>query len=57
MGILNIDLNNNNLDNNFKKDYSDTIIHIRILDWHIKLKKEKYLKNGKWRTNGNSVAS
>ena len=47
MGILNIDFNNNNLDNNFKEDYSDTIIHIRLLDWHIKLKKEKYLKNGK----------
>ena len=44
MGILNIDLNNNNLDNNFKEDYSDTIIHIRLLDWHIKFEKGKVLK-------------
>ena len=44
MGILNIDLNNINLDNNFDEDDPDTIIHIRILAWHIKFKKQKALK-------------
>ena len=36
MGILNIDLNNVNLGNNFDKDDPGTIIHIRHLAWHIK---------------------
>ena len=36
MGILNIDLNNINLDNNFDEDDPDTIIHIRLLAWLIK---------------------
>ena len=31
MGILNINLNNFNLDNNFNEDDPDTIILIRIL--------------------------
>ena len=42
MGILNIDLNNINLDNNFDED--DTIILIRLLAWHIEFEKLKELK-------------
>ena len=41
MGILNIDLNNTNLDNNFDEDNPDTITHIRIFAWHIKFEKHK----------------
>ena len=44
MGILNIDLNNINLDNNFDEDDVDTIILIRFLAWHIKFKKRKALQ-------------
>ena len=44
MGILNIDLNNINLDNNFDEDDLDTIILIRPLAWHIKFEKLKALK-------------
>ena len=44
MGILNIDLNNINLDNNFDEDDLDTIILIRPLAWHIKSEKRKALK-------------
>ena len=45
MGILNIDLNCINLDNNnFDEDDPDTIIHVRLLAWHIKLGKRKTLK-------------
>ena len=44
MGILNIDLNNINLDNNFDEDDPDSIIHIRLLAWHIKFEKCKELK-------------
>ena len=44
MGILNIDLNNINLDNNFDEDDPDTIILIRLLAWHIKFEKRKALK-------------
>ena len=44
MGILNIDPNNINLDNNFDKDDSGTINHVRLLIWHIKFKKHKALK-------------
>ena len=44
MGILNIDLNNINLDNNFDEDYLDTIILIRLLAWHIKFEKHKAIK-------------
>ena len=44
MGILDIDLNNINLDNNFDEDDLDTIILIRPLAWHIKSEKRKALK-------------
>ena len=43
-GILNIDLNIINLDNNFDKDDPDTIILIKRLAWHIKFEKHKALK-------------
>ena len=45
IGILNIDLNNINLDNNFGEDDPDTIIFTRLLAWHIKFEKHKVLKN------------
>ena len=46
MGILNIDINNVNLDDtNYNEDDSKTIIHIRLLAWHIKFEKRKALKN------------
>ena len=44
MGILNIDLNNIDLDNNFDEDDPDTIIAIRLLAWYIKFEKLKELK-------------
>ena len=44
MGILNIDLSNINLDNNFDEDDSDNIILIRLLAWHIKFEKCKALR-------------
>ena len=45
MGILNIDLNNINLDNNFDEDDPETIILIRLLGWYIKFEKNaKHLK-------------
>ena len=44
MGIVNIDVNNINLDNNFDEDDPDTIILIRLLAWHIKFEKRKELK-------------
>ena len=45
MGILNIDLNNINLDDpNYDKDDPKTIIHVRLLAWHIKSEKCKALK-------------
>ena len=44
MSILNIDINNINLDNNFDEDDPDTIILIRLLAWHIKFEKRKELK-------------
>ena len=34
IGILNIDLKNINLDNNFDEDDPDTIILIRLFAWH-----------------------
>ena len=34
MGILNIDLDNVNLDNNFDEDYPNTIFLIRLLAWY-----------------------
>ena len=39
MGIVNIDLYNITLDNNFDKDDPDTIILTRLLVWHIKSNK------------------
>ena len=44
MGILIIDINNINLDNNFDEDDPDTIILIRLLAWHIKFEKDKELE-------------
>ena len=45
MGILNIDLNNINHDGtNYDEDDPDTIIHVRLLAWHIKFRKRKELK-------------
>ena len=44
MGILNIDFDNINLDNNFDEDDPDTIILIKFLAWHIKFEKRKELK-------------
>ena len=44
MGILNIDLHNINLDNNFDENNPATIILIRRLHWHSKFKKRKELK-------------
>ena len=32
--ILNVDLNNINLDNNFDEDDPDTVILIKLLAWH-----------------------
>ena len=43
LGIVNIDLSNISLDNNFDED-PDTIILIRLLAWHIKFEKRKELK-------------
>ena len=44
IGVLNIDLNNINLDQNFDEDDPDTIILIKLLAWHIKFEKRKELK-------------
>ena len=44
MDILDINLNNINLDNNFDEDDPDTIIHIRLFAWNIKFEKHKALK-------------
>ena len=44
MGILSVDFNNTNLDNNFDEDDPDTIILIRILAWHSKFKKRRAFK-------------
>ena len=44
MGILSVNLNNINLDNNFDEDDPDTIILIRLLARHSKFKKSKALK-------------
>ena len=38
MGILSVNLNNIDLDNNFDEDDLDTIILIRLLAWHKKFK-------------------
>ena len=44
MGILNINLSNINLDNNFDEDDPNTITLITLLAWHIKFEKHKALK-------------
>ena len=44
MGILNIDLNNIILDNNFDEDDPDTIILIRLWLSILKLRNAKHLK-------------
>ena len=45
MGILSIDLNNINLgETDCDEDDPETIIHIRLLTWHIKFEKRKELK-------------
>ena len=44
MNILNIDLNNITYDNNFDEEDPDTIIHIKLLVWHIKFEKYKALR-------------
>ena len=41
-----MDLNDISLeDTNYDKDGPDTIIHVRLLVWHIKFEKRKALKN------------
>ena len=44
MVILNLDLKNINLDNNFDENDPHTISHVRLLAWHIKFEKCKTLK-------------
>ena len=45
MGILSIDLDDINLeDTKYNEDDSETIIHVRLLAWHIKFEKRKALK-------------
>ena len=43
VSVLNIDLNNSNLDNNFDEDNPVTIL-MRLLVWHIKFEKHKVLR-------------
>ena len=60
MGILNIDISNVNLDNNFDEDDPDTIFHIKLLAWLIKFQKCKakcFTKRYEQRINACSVAS
>ena len=45
MGVLSIDVNKINLDNNSDEDDPDTII--RLLTWHINLKNVKHFKKDK----------
>ena len=44
MGIINIDLNNINLDDNFDEEDPNTIIVIRLLAWLTKFEKLKELR-------------
>ena len=45
MGILSVDLNNINLDDtNYDEDDLETLIHIKLLSWHIKFENCKALK-------------
>ena len=39
MGILSVNLNNINLDNNFDENVPDTVSLTRLLAWHFKFKK------------------
>ena len=39
MGVLNINLNNINFDNNFDEHDRDAIALVRLLAWHIKFEK------------------
>ena len=56
LGVLTIDLNNINLDDiNFDEDDSETIIHVRIMAWHNRLKQQE--KRCKQTINACSVAS
>ena len=57
MGIVNVDLNNINLYNNFDEDDPNTIILIKCLAWYSKFGKYEALKKYKWTINANSVAS
>ena len=43
-GILNVDYNNINLDNNFDKDDPDTIYLVTFMAWHLEFEKYKALK-------------
>ena len=44
MGVLSIDLNINLDDTNYDEDDPETIIHTRLLTWHIKFEKRKAFK-------------
>ena len=44
MGIVSVNLNNINLNNNFDEDDPHAIILIRLLDWYSKFKKRKARK-------------
>ena len=45
IGILSVDLNNINLDDvNFYGDGPETIIQVRLMAWHSKLKRRKAFK-------------
>ena len=57
MGMLNIDLNNINPDNNFDEDDPDTIIFIKLLARYIKFEKHKALKNHKGIVDPSEIAS
>ena len=43
MPVLRVNLNNINLCNNFDENDPDTIVLIRLLAWHSKIKKRKAL--------------
>ena len=45
MGILNINLNNVSLGDNFDEDDPNTTILIKRLAWHMKFEKRSYVKN------------
>ena len=55
MGILSVNLNDINFNNNFNEDDPDTVILFRRLALHSKFKKRKALKKDMWRINANSV--